>query len=556
MFPNEISNYLLPNNPYIYVIPFPITFCSIGEIYDKIKRICQKCPLGKYNFELYATNCYDCFPNAICLGGSEIRVRPGFWRSDYLSKHVYKCDDSLDNCLGGVGPQCSANYQGRLCEQCGPDENGKSTTKNVFGECLPCDFSQSNIWLNISFVLFSSIAYLFLLHVLLKQNYDFEYKSILRTIINYFQDLYFYPIRNNPLSEKSELFNWINRNFFGFSEKIFSFDCFYVNFGFEGSSTFSFPSAFNRLGFFMLFFFCFLLVHCFFWVLLFRKKTSSLLIKTEVILNLLILIYLFYPALSFKSIQPFNCINIDGVDYVQSNLASQCWKVNHYLGIMILCVPNLLVWTIIMPIKFIMPNVEKTVIYFSQTLSKRFITRKSIRMDDSASNMVETHFTDKLNIFFPNCNIFYVGYKMDYYDWEKYEIGKKISLIYCSGLFENETRRIFCCLLIYLLYLLLVISKKPYKMKYLNILESFHCTIFIFSYYILILVIANRQLNYEKLLVALFIIFHAAFLIFVSQKLIIKLWKKNVLASVKDNFKANTWRSFIGLKKKSKKFLP
>ena len=209
-----------------------------------------------------------------------------------------------------------------------------------------------------------------------------------------------------------------------------------------------------------------------------------------------------------------------------------------------------------MPIKFIMPNVEKTVIYFSQTLSKRFITRKSIRMDDSASNMVETHFTDKLNIFFPNCNIFYVGYKMDYYDWEKYEIGKKISLIYCSGLFENETRRIFCCLLIYLLYLLLVISKKPYKMKYLNILESFNCTIFIFSYYILILVIANRQLNYEKLLVALFIIFHAAFLIFVSQKLIIKLWKKNVLASVKDNFKANTWRSFIGLKKKSKKFLP
>ena len=108
---------------------------------------------------------------------------------------------------------------------------------------------------------------------------------------------------------------------------------------------------------------------------------------------------------------------------------------------------------------------------------------------------------------------------MDYYDWEKYEIGKKISLIYCSGLFENETRRIFCCLLIYLLYLLLVISKKPYKMKYLNILESFHCTIFIFSYFTLILVTVNQDFNYEKLLVAVFIIFHASFLIFIFQKI-------------------------------------
>ena len=488
----------------------------MGETYDSKKRICQKCPNGKYNFDLNATDCYDCFPNAICLGGSEIVVRPGLWRSNYFSKNVYQCDGNLENCPGGVGPECSANYRGRLCEECGPDENGQSTAKNAFGECIPCNFSQYTIWLNIGFVVFISIAYVVLLILFLKenQNVDLEYnKAVFRIIINYFQNLYFYPIRNNPLSQKSELFNRLSRNFFGVSEKMFSFDCFYLNFGFGGSSTLSFPSAFNRLAFFLLFFLTFLFMHSFFWTLLFRKKRSALQLKSELIINVLLLIYLFYPALSLKSVQPLNCIKIDGIDYVQSYLASQCWDFYHYIGILILCVPNILIWTFILPMKVVLPNVEKTVLYISQTVSKRLITKRSIRsvkIDDSPSNNSETphSFIDKSNIFHSNCNIFYVGYKTEYYDWEKYTIGKNIYLVYSSGLFENEPRRLFFGSLIYFINLLLVIRKRPYKMNDLNFVESFHCTIFIFSYFTLILVTVNQDFNYEKLLVAVFIIFH------------------------------------------------
>ena len=533
----------------------------MGETYDSKKRICQKCPNEKYNFDLNATDCYDCFPNAICLGGSEIVVRPGLWRSNYFSKNVYQCDGNLENCPGGVGPECSANYRGRLCEECGPDENGQSTAKNAFGECIPCNFSQYTIWLNIGFVVFISIAYVVLLILFLKenQNVDLEYnKAVFRIIINYFQNLYFYPIRNNPLSQKSEIFNRVSRNFFGVSEKMFSFDCFYLNFGFGGSSTLSFPSAFNRLAFFLLFFLTFLFMHSFFWTLLFRKKRSALQLKSELIINVLLLIYLFYPALSLKSVQPLNCIKIDGIDYVQSYLASQCWDFYHYIGILILCVPNILIWTFILPMKVVLPNVEKTVLYISQTVSKRLITKRSIRsvkIDDSPSNNSETphSFIDKSNIFHSNCNIFYVGYKTEYYDWEKYTIGKNIYLVYSSGLFENEPRRLFFGSLIYFINLLLVIRKRPYKMNDLNFVESFHCTIFIFSYFTLILVTVNQDFNYEKLLVAVFIIFHASFLIFIFQKLIIKLWRNHVIVSVKDSLKSNSWRNFIGLKKKAQK---
>lgn len=529
-----------------------MVFCSIGEIYNELKKICEKCPFGKYNLEINATQCYDCLHNAICLGGSEIVVRPGFWRSNYLSKNVYQCDKSLENCKGGVGPECSANYQGRLCEECRPDENKQPTTKNVFGECFRCDFSQSNIWINIFFVLFSLISYAMLLIVFVRENVDLEYKSLFRIIINYFEDVYFYPIRNNPLSEKSELFNFINRQIFGFSGRIFSFDCFYVNFGFDGSANSTFPSAFNRLAFFILLFFCFLFLNSFVWIFLYRKK-SLLVLKNELILNLLLLIYLFYPALSLQSIQPFKCINIDGFDYIQSNLSNQCWIFNHYLGIMILCVPNLFLWTIFLPIKMILPKFGKNSFYLLQTFSKRNVSNKTFRINRSTINLEnfgQTTTTKESNVFFPISNIFYVGYKDEFHDWEKYELGKKLLLVYFSGLFENEPRRIFFCLQIYLLYFLLLIRKKPHKINYMNTLETFHCLLFIFSYFILIIANTMPSFNNMKPIVVLFAIFHILFLFLTFQKLILKTFQKNALSRKLKNF---SWKFFIkSINKKQK----
>ena len=539
----------------MYVIPVNIVFCSLGEIYDKAKNICEKCPAGKYNFEFQATNCYDCFSGGICMGGSEIKVKPGYWRSDYFSKNVYQCDEILQNCVGGVGPECSANYKGRLCEECGLDKDGNPTIKNVFGECLPCDFSQTNIWLNIFFTLFSLIAYLILLKVFLKEDLDFEYKSIFRLIINYFEDLYFYPIRNNPLSDKSDLFNWINRNLFGFSEKLFSYDCFDINFGVDGSASHSFPSAFNRLAFIMLFFTAFLVMHSVVWIILYRKKR---LFKKELILNLSLLIYIFYPALSLQSIQPFKCINIDGFYYVESNLSSKCWNFQHLLGISILCAPNILIWTIILPIKVIMPDVQKkfgkvtTFFTHSNTRKSKSITKfeEILPIELLESKMA---LTKKINIFHSNSNIFYSGYRNEYFDWEKYVIGKKVSLVYCAGFFANEPKRLFFCLFIYFFYFFLVMRKKPHKSQYLNSLESCHCSLFIFSYFILIIVKVNQNFYYENPLVILFIIFHTAFLCFAFKKLIFKMSKTKILARVKANFKAKDNFCFGSIIEKLKK---
>ena len=75
---------------------------------------------------------------AICLGGSNIGPRPGYWRANNLTDEFIECNYS-PACLGMVQPnnvstgECHSGYQGILCSDCAPDY---SRTTNY--QCQPC----------------------------------------------------------------------------------------------------------------------------------------------------------------------------------------------------------------------------------------------------------------------------------------------------------------------------------------------------------------------------------------------------------------------------------
>ena len=61
-------------------------------------------------------------------------------------------------------------------------------------------------------------------------------------------------------------------------------------------------------------------------------------------------IFLFYTSIVKDAINMLNCLNIDGVIYLNNDFSVVCWTSKHILIIAILVVPVFLIWIIGFPI--------------------------------------------------------------------------------------------------------------------------------------------------------------------------------------------------------------
>jgi hypothetical protein len=89
---------------------------------------CYECPKGTYLLEVPTTptECKECnTERAICLGGSTIGPKPGYWRKSNTTEEFQVCPFS-DACLGMRAPDfnpkgdCDEGYHGTLCQGCLP----------------------------------------------------------------------------------------------------------------------------------------------------------------------------------------------------------------------------------------------------------------------------------------------------------------------------------------------------------------------------------------------------------------------------------------------------
>ena len=115
--------------------------CLPGEINNTLSQECFYCKPGTYSLSPKDEKCSMCPNGAFCKGGSEIIIRPGFYRSSvsHTSLHMVDCNDTHDDrsrCLGGVNNSCSKPFVGPVCLQCNL-ENGYAMSANS-GTCTLC----------------------------------------------------------------------------------------------------------------------------------------------------------------------------------------------------------------------------------------------------------------------------------------------------------------------------------------------------------------------------------------------------------------------------------
>jgi hypothetical protein len=62
--------------------------CIVGE--ERVNDMCIKCPTGKYSLTAGSSECSICPKNAECMGGADIRVDHGYWRSGFDTAKIHE----------------------------------------------------------------------------------------------------------------------------------------------------------------------------------------------------------------------------------------------------------------------------------------------------------------------------------------------------------------------------------------------------------------------------------------------------------------------------------
>ena len=130
--------------------------CLSGEINNTKDHECVYCSPGTYSLTPNGTRCSECPGGAICKGGSNIIIKPGFYKSNVSSTSVrmINCNDSGSRCKGNN--TCADPFTGPLCLQCNL-EKGYFMYAGT-GTCVLCS-KKSALIAVASFLLAASIVY-------------------------------------------------------------------------------------------------------------------------------------------------------------------------------------------------------------------------------------------------------------------------------------------------------------------------------------------------------------------------------------------------------------
>jgi len=86
-------------NNYNYLIDVQMRTCIAGETYNEVSKSCASCSYKTFSYDPNDTSCTDCPENAVCLGGTQLMLNPGFWRSNNESILIHECIPFASSCL-------------------------------------------------------------------------------------------------------------------------------------------------------------------------------------------------------------------------------------------------------------------------------------------------------------------------------------------------------------------------------------------------------------------------------------------------------------------------
>ena len=493
------------------------------------------------NLEIKYQRCLPCPFNSYCLGGSFITPLAGYYRKSFTSTNVVGCTIP-EACLGFVENtdfsdpsliygSCMIGSYGPLCFYC-DIQYGKYQNRD---SCSYCQAIQALVYVRLSlsiiFILLEIMISVSHVQNYTEKNRDKDIFSIVsKIIINHSQ--YVMLIIKNSLSlpdfsvfkEFFNIFDFISFLNIG----SFMNECFVQIFFYNPKMLIIYLSLsaaliplFVALSTFMLW-----ILSIFFLTLRFKSKFYKLkqrnlhkIFFLKYFIYLLLTAYMFYPLIIKCSFTLLDCFKLDLNEdntYLRESPEIECWSTEHFQYICFYGLPGILIWGISFPFflfailrknrgnikqikkQSINPLINKTYKQENSNFSKKNsqisqnIPEKILQQTSKTIDKETTHkVNNNLSIF----GYFYCGYRSKYYYWESLIFLRKFLLTLILTLDQKIAEEYKWIMVISILFtsLILILKHQPYKIQFINKLESFSLITCIISSFISALSVSDEE---------------------------------------------------------------
>ncbi|CDW88401.1 UNKNOWN [Stylonychia lemnae] len=441
-----------------YTLSITLRECAIGERFTD-NGGCETCPEGK-TFSLSAMKepgqCKSCpSTRAVCLGGSNIGPRQGYWRKSNESTNFIACFNEKA-CLGMIAPEynpqgsCITGYAGALCTDC---QAGYSRSSAF--ECGKCPEYTQNFFRIIFIGIGMAIVVVFMIRSTLKGAGD------LKSITSVFQKILLNHIQVIALTASFD-FSWpqiiieyfeANETVGEASNQIFSVDCFLNSdqgYGTQqnqrdqkGQQSFPIRIYFFKLLLFALLPFLLVTICYIVWVIILRKEPDKEILLNKSTSSVVILLFLVHPNIVQIVFNAFNCVDIDGESRMKNDLEIYCYQNDHSFFTIAVALPALIVWGLGIPL-------------FALILLIR-------AEDDLQSKKIREKF-----------GFLFRGYKKKFFYWEVVITYRKIFLIFIQVFMAQYgfVTQAMLVLLMLIFFMSVNMTRKPFQTTALNELET------------------------------------------------------------------------------------
>ena len=418
-------------------------FWKPGEYFDSQQW--KVCDPGTFSLDWNSTVWYTCPSNANCLGGVQIYVNSGYWRSSTNSTYMSEWPRQ-NSWLGQYHPEnqypvaWDSGYSGILCTDWTVVDGEQYERQSNF-ECAKCPILVYNILRIMGLILLVSIFFIILIIVNIRKKKESQQSILMRILANYLQLLsvsmsfnmkfppilvqIFYPLQKIGAS----------------SEAFLSLDWFFRDASIKGFTPSTAMFKVFLTGMLPLFL---IIVAAIVWVLLyatFKKWFKDL--KRNLIVTIIVIIYLLHPTITKVSFEIFQWIRVDESEYrAKLDLSIKWFSFEHMKWGLILGFPMIIIWIIGCP-------VSVAIILFKnrKNLSEARIQRYLL--------------------------ILYQGLQEKWFYWELVNTGRKISMV-AINVFLSTMPLLYSSTTAVILLVILIrvqIKLKPYKDELNNELE-------------------------------------------------------------------------------------
>ncbi|CDW90255.1 UNKNOWN [Stylonychia lemnae] len=270
------------------------------------------------------------------------------------------CNKYLFNYLfrGGMHQTCLSGYEGKLCQSCSPNINGKKYARVGQNQCYECEDLSIQIMKMLGILALIGLYVVYLSHsILSKPNRNKPQTVMIRILTNYFHAI---------LIVKEFEMNWPElvenalRSFSFLSsqqQNLFSFDCFFSKQTFAST-----PMYIIKVIIFGLLPLILSMFGAIFWIVLQAIKKQygqKMNIQQNILVSSFIFAYLCYPLITNQTFSLFSCSTLDNKQFLKQDLSIECWVGDHlniavYIGISLIGI-----WTIGFPlIHYYLPYID------------------------------------------------------------------------------------------------------------------------------------------------------------------------------------------------------